>query len=147
MVGRRIGDNSWSLYCSRGYAEAHGAPRRRSELPGHSIIGGGGEGVERHFGEWLTTNGLSDAVEMRYGSVPGLLAAIRAGSGLSVLPAFVADRVPDLVRCLPPVESERSSLWLVTHERLRREPRIRTVVDFLAERLGGLARATGPATS
>ena len=31
-------------------------------------------------------------------------------------------------------------LWLLTHERLRHTPRVRVVLDFLAERLTGLAR-------
>jgi DNA-binding transcriptional LysR family regulator len=32
-------------------------------------------------------------------------------------------------------------MWLLTHERVRHTPRVRAVIDFLAERLMPLARA------
>ncbi|MND08760.1 hypothetical protein D3C83_316120 [compost metagenome] len=42
--------------------------------------------------------------------------------------------------CLPPEPQNERGLWLLTHERLRHTPRIRVVMDFLAERLTQLAR-------
>ena len=68
-----------------------------------------------------------------------MLAAVRSGFGLAVLPSFVADREPDLVRCIPPIEGDPAALWLLTHERLRHTPRVRAVLDFLGERLVRLA--------
>ena len=78
---------------------------------------------------------------MHHGSVTGLLAAVRAGSGLAVLPSFVAEREPDLVRCLAPSPRDKGGLWLVTNERLRHVPRIRVVLDFLGDRLKRPAKA------
>jgi DNA-binding transcriptional LysR family regulator len=40
-----------------------------------------------------------------------------------------------LIRCIPPRGDHGRILWLLTHERIRREPRIRVVIDFLYERL------------
>ena len=65
---------------------------------------------------------------------------MRAGAGLAVLPSFVADRDPDLVRCLDPIAGDDAELWLLTHERLRHTPRVRAVMDFLGDRLARLAR-------
>lgn len=79
---------------------------------------------------------------MHHSSASGLLAAVRAGAGLAVLPSFVADRDPDLVRCLEPIAGDNSEMWLLTHERLRHTPRVRAVMDFLGERLTRLARET-----
>jgi len=42
---------------------------------------------------------------------------------------------PDLIRCVPPRGGHGRALWLVTHERVRRTPRVRAVIDFLYERL------------
>ena len=140
LVGRRIADDRWAFYCSRGYAEAHGIPHSRKDLRNHPIIGGGGQQLWRIYGAWLKENGLEDAVAMQHGSALGLLASVRSGMGLAVLPCFVADMDPDLVRCLPPTEDDRS-LWLLTHERLRHTPRVRAVIDFLAERLMRIARS------
>lgn len=140
LVGRRIATDDWTIYCSRAYAAAHGRPRRRKELHGHAFIGGGGPGVWRVYRAWLERNGLADAVVMQHGTSTGLLAAVRAGVGLAVLPTLVADLDPDLVMCLPPEPDKEWGLWLLTHERLRHTPRVRAVLDFLGERLTRVVR-------
>ena len=48
---------------------------------------------------------------------------------------MVGDGDPDLIRCLPPREDHGRVLWLLTHERVRHAPRVRTTIDFLFERL------------
>lgn len=140
LVGRRIVSDVWRTYCSRDYAAAHGRPTTRHALRDHTLIGGGGEGVSQMYSAWLKENDLEGAVALDYASITGLLAAIRAGVGVAVLPCFVADLDEDLVACLPAAGSYGGSLWLVTHERLRHTPRVRIVVDFLAEHLTRLAK-------
>jgi DNA-binding transcriptional LysR family regulator len=140
LVGRRLCTDYWTIYCSRDYAEAHGRPRRRSELKGHTFIGGGGPGVWMYYRAWLERNGLADFVAMQHGTSTGLLAAVRAGTGLAVLPSLIADLDPNLVMCLPPEPRTERGLWLLTHERLRHTPRVRVVMDFLADRLTRLVR-------
>ena len=140
LVGRRITTDNWTIYCSRDYAAAHGRPRRRKDLKGHTFIGGGGPGVWMMYRRWLEENGLADSVAMQHGTSTGLLSAVRAGVGLAVLPSLIADLDPDLVRCLPPDRGNERGLWLLTHERLRHTPRVRAVLDFLGERLTRIAR-------
>lgn len=140
LVGRRVAASTWAIYCSRDYAAAHGRPRTRKALRGHPLIGGGGPGLWRAYRAWLERNDLSDAVAIQTGTTTGLLAAVRAGSGLAVLPTLVADLDPDLLQCLPPKPGYEAGLWLLTHERLRHTPRVRAVLDFVAERLARVAR-------
>lgn len=142
LVARRLTDDAWTVYCSRAYADAHGRPERRRELAGHEFIGGGEEGIWRVYRAWLAANGLEGTVSMRHSTGTGVLAAVRSGAGLAVLPYIVADHDPALVRCLHPTPVEDRGLWLLTHERLRRTPRVRTVLDILAERLVALARSS-----
>ena len=144
LVGRRIAPDPWTLYCSRDYAAAHPRPRNAADLSRHAIIGGGGDKVWPAYREWLRRHRLEDAVTIHHSTAAGLLAAVRAGAGLAVLPSFVADRDPELVRCLPPSRNDDSELWLLTHERLRHAPRGRAVMDFLGARLTKLARAAPP---
>lgn len=139
LVGRRIADNPWTVYSSRDYADRHGVPHTREELATHPFIGGGG-GVWEPYQAWLRQYGLEDSVVMQYDTASGLLAGVRAGMGLTILPAFLADREPDLIRCIPPKVEDTTGLWLLTHERLRRVPRIRIVLDFLAAELTKLGR-------
>jgi DNA-binding transcriptional LysR family regulator len=140
LVARRIAHDPWTIYCSRDYAARHFRPEGVADLRSHPIIGGGGPYVGPVYRQWIARRGLTEAVAMEPGNAAGLLAAVRAGFGMAVLPTFLADREPDLVRVLEPSASDDSGLWLVTHERLRHVPRVRVVMDFLAARLSRMAR-------
>ncbi len=131
LVGRRIGDDFWTVYCSKIYAAAHQLPRNLRELATHPLIGGGGGTIGRYYGTWLRDNGLEGSIAMQHSSVSGLLSAVRSGMGLASLPCFVAEADDDFVRCLPHAASGSREIWLVTHERLRQVPRVRVVMDFL----------------
>jgi len=135
IVGRRLCDDEWTLYCSRDYAAKHGVPRTRNELKKHNFIGGGGPKLWRAYSAWLHDLGLDDRVIMHHASAMGMMSAIRSGLGIAVLPRIVADADPDLIQCVPPKDGHGRVMWLVTHERVRRTPRVRVVIDFLYERL------------
>ena len=141
LVGRRIADDPWTLYCSRSYAAERGRPTSMEEVATHPLIGGGGEHVWEPYRTWLQAHDLETSVTIHYSSTTGLLAAVRAGAGLAMLPCFVADNDLDLLACLPRKLPESRGYWLLTHERLRHEPRIRTVIDGLTVRLAMLAKS------
>jgi len=132
-VGRRLCTDDWTLYCSRDYAERHGLPETREDLKNHTLIGGGGTNLWRHYLAWLRDLGLEENVAVLHASSIGLLSGVRSGFGIGVLPCIVADAEPDLVRCFPPREKHGRVLWLLTHERVRRTPRVRVVIDYLYE--------------
>jgi DNA-binding transcriptional LysR family regulator len=140
IVGRRLCNDDWTLYCSREYADANGVPATRDELRKHAFIGGGGGGLWKAYSAWLDDLGLQEQVIMHHGSATGMLSAIRSGLGIAVLPSILADAQPDLVRCIPPKAHHKRSLWLLTHERVRHTPRVRAVIDFLYERLSSHVR-------
>jgi len=135
VVGRRLCVDNWTLYCSADYAARHGVPHHVDELRHHALIGGGGGNVWRAYETWLHERGLEKRVAIHHGSSTGLLAAVRSGFGIAVLPCIVADDEPDLIRCLPPQTGHGRALWVLTHERVRHDPRVRAVIDFLYERL------------
>jgi DNA-binding transcriptional LysR family regulator len=135
LVGRQLCIDDWSLYCSRDYAARHGVPKSLPALKKHSFIGGGGGNLWIHYQAWLKVLGLEQQVAMHHATSGGLLSGIRSGFGIAVLPCIVADADPDLVRCVPPRSNHERMLWLFTHERVRHTPRVRTVIDFLYERL------------
>ena len=135
LVGRRLCDDDWTLYCSRDYAARNGVPASLEELKNHAIIGGGGGNLWRHYQAWLRSLGLEDQVAMHHASSTGLLSGVRSGFGIAALPCVVADAEPDLIRCLAPRPGHGRTFWLLTHERVRNTPRVRTVIDFLYERL------------
>ena len=135
VVGRRLGDDDWTLYCSRSYAAEHGVPKTRAQLKKHAFIGGGGPKLWRAYSAWLHDLGLDDRIIMHHASAIGMMSAIRSGLGIAVLPCIIADCDPDLIQCVPPKENQGRSMWLVTHERVRNTPRVRVVIDFLYDRI------------
>ena len=135
VVGRRLCIDDWTLYCSRDYAARHGVPKTVDELKGHALVGGGGGHLWRAYEAWIHELGLDEQVAMHHGTSTGLLSAVRSGFGIAVLPCLVADDDPDLIRCLPPKRGHGRSIWIVTHDRVRHSPRVRTAIDFLYERL------------
>jgi DNA-binding transcriptional LysR family regulator len=146
LVGRALQSDDWALYCSRDYAAQHGLPESRRDLLQHNIIGGGGGGLWRIYSAWLEEMGLLHRVSMHYDGSNGLLSGIKSGLGVGVLPCIVARADPDLLQCLRPVCQHDRKLWLLTHERVRHNPGVRLVTDFLYERLARHIRATEPIT-
>ena len=58
-----------------------------------------------------------------------LLAAVRAGAGVAVLPRLVARGHEDLVAVSDDVAGH--DVWLITHPEFRRDPKVRATADFL----------------
>ena len=135
VVGRRLCEDNWSFYCSRDYAARNGVPRSFHELKNHELIGGGGGNLWRVYSAFLEKIGLANQVAIHQASSTGLLAAVRSGFGVAVLPCLIADDDRELIQCMPPNNKHDRVMWLLTHERVRHSPRVRIVTDFLYERL------------
>lgn len=73
-------------------------------------------------------------VVYRASSLLALQMAARAGMGVAALPCYLGDSDPRLQRVHGPLEELKVSLWLLTHPDLRRVARMRTVLDFLADK-------------
>jgi len=131
LVGRRIAQDSWSLYCSRAHAERHGVPRSIAELAGHPFVSVEEAAYRGPILEWVRRNVSPGSVALRPNSVGGMLAAIRGGLGVGLMSDFVAARDPELVRCFDPGLPPHYEIWLLTHERLRHAPHVRAVLDYL----------------
>ena len=100
---------------------------------------------------WMKARGLAERCHYRIDTGQGMLAGVCHGLGVAVLPCYLADREPCLVRISDPIEELATDVWLLTHPDLRKAARIRALMDFLAravrreaDRLQGTAAATRP---
>jgi DNA-binding transcriptional LysR family regulator len=59
------------------------------------------------------------------------LEAIRAGAGLGILPCFVGDADPTLVRLTAPLTELGGGYWLLVHPDLKAVPRVRKLIDWI----------------
>ena len=134
LTARRVGELALGLYASRAYVAANGSPGSEAELADHRGVGFDEDDLYTGTGGFVDQLIEGARIVYRANTIPGQLAAIRAGFGIGGQACFIADREPTLVRVLPQREL-RTEVWLVTHPGLRRSARIRATYDFLAEEL------------
>jgi DNA-binding transcriptional LysR family regulator len=66
------------------------------------------------------------------------VAAVKNQMGVGIIPCFVADNDPDLIR-LPPYTSEpKHDIWLLYHPDLRKSKKIQTFVQFIYQQFSEL---------
>ncbi len=81
---------------------------------------------------WLAPQLAAGRVRLASDSVSALLRACAAGIGQAVLPCFVADATPGLLRVSGPAPVVSRELWLLVHPEARRQARVAAVADWLA---------------
>jgi DNA-binding transcriptional LysR family regulator len=129
LVTRKLSDVAYGLYASDAYA---GGRRRAVDFASDAFITFDDSlaGVPQE--RWLARLAPDRRVVFRSNSTASLQSAARAGVGVAVLPCFVAEKDPSLVRLDGP-EPVRHELWLLVHGDLRRTPRVRAVIEWVDE--------------
>ena len=134
MVGRRLSSIAWAVYGSASYLKDHPAPREPADLAEHKLVAADEDSLGFFATRsWMETHAPAEAFVYRSNSMLGQCNAIQLGFGLGILPCFLGDPEPDLVRVMAPIESLAGDLWLLTHPDLRRVARIRAFMDFVSE--------------
>ena len=133
LVGRKIGRLGTGFYASRDYAAGRPLPERRGDWKEHSVIGFADQTSNVQLARWSDVVTRQARVAMRCSSQGDMLAAVRAGIGISALSCFVAEAYSDLVRVAPQKLASVADLWLLAHPDLVALPAVRAVVDFVAE--------------
>lgn len=130
LVSRRVATLGGCVYASRLYLERHGLPAARAALGGHDVLV-----YATHSGmpgfEWLRDTPHGGTVAFRANDPVALVSAATAGLGLAAVPCLLGDPEPSLAR-VETLGFSRCDMYLVTHEQIRRAPRIRVVGDFVA---------------
>lgn len=134
LVGRKLAVSRAAIYASRGYVEE--VPKRAA-LESHRWIGFEGPWASLRPGRWLAEHIPRDRVVVRSRIPSATRDLIRAGVGVGLLPCFVGDADPELVRVRRSVLPELDvPVWLLTHPDLRRSARVGALMEFLQEHLG-----------
>jgi DNA-binding transcriptional LysR family regulator len=127
----RLGDYRLGLYGSRGYLAENGTPTSQDDLAHHplvyfidSMLRVDDLDLARTFAPAMRESVTSTNVFVH-------VEATRAAAGLGLLPCFMADRHPDLVRVLPDDVAVRLAYWLVVRPDTFRRPEVAAVVDAI----------------
>jgi DNA-binding transcriptional LysR family regulator len=128
LWGRKLADVAWCLYRGVGSGE-HGM---------QAVIGWDPEAADIGAADWLAASVPAAAIVFRTSSLINQMTAARAGMGVALLPCYLGDAEPGLVRAVPePLGDMRSELWIVTHVDLRRTARVRAFFDGVIEGMAG----------
>jgi len=131
VVGRRLVRCNKATYCAPQYAN-HMIDNQGEGL---HWIGWGEEEGAQHVA-WTQKSAFPKAtLRFRANEVAPQLALASAGLGLTMLPCFIADQYPNLVRAPYSEALPDRSIWLLLHNDLRSTGRIRVFVDYLADRI------------
>lgn len=132
LVGTRLARIATALYASKDYLS--GRPTDTS-LADHHWVGPdeslGGMAIAR----WMKAEVPSAQVRLRANSLMATLEAVKAGMGVSPLPAWLGDAESGLHRVRGPIPEMNSELWVLTHPDLRYVARIKAVMDYLKRSL------------
>jgi DNA-binding transcriptional LysR family regulator len=147
LVARKLGRFAFAVYGARDYVAAN--PAALGEGRYRACAWAGFDEEHGYFAgqQWLLSKLGGRVPAVRLNDAMVLQEAVRGGVGLGVLACFAADADPGLVRVTPPLAEVVSLQHLIVHQDLRRVPRVRAVMDALAELFQSAAPALagGPA--
>ena len=131
LIVRHIAKFGFALYASEEYLRHHRRPRRGEGLANQDLAVWAY--MRPMHSQFMGESTEGARIAFRSNSTNALFWAAVYGFGITMLPCYLADPEPRLVRIwhdLPPV---MQSLWLIYHEDLRRAGRIMAVAQAIAE--------------
>ena len=137
LIRRRLMSVHMRLYASDTYLKAHSTPEEMGDLSKHRLICQNISSFQVSAGATLVKELLTHDVPstLTVNNYFGVLQAVLHDLGIGVLPDYVTDDFPDLVRVLPDVESSDVPVFLAYPEELRQSKRIAAFRDFVNEEI------------
>ena len=133
LFTRKVGEVAFGLYGSLDYFVQHGEPDLAAGCPGHQLITLLNDQEMPAQAAWLSENASRARVALRADSYETQQCVAFSGGGLALLPRFRADAEPSLRRVEPNAPAPPAAIWLGVHPETRQAPRVRIVLDLIAE--------------
>lgn len=142
-VVRKSGTMAFGLYAAPSYLERHDPPEFDG-CPGQTILTLQDTLMHTPEAQWLSGIAHAAKIALKSNSREAQLQAAAAGLGLACLPRYLADPRNDLIRLTTPSAPPSRDIWVGVHRDTRQSPRIRVVLDHLAETLHAAAPRLSP---
>lgn len=136
FVVTKLCDYVLLLYGAKSYLENCPPLNSLHDLKHHSLIGYLDDLLFSKQLQFINEIEPPERFTLRSTSVMAQLNAAAAGGGLSVLPAFLADREPRLAPVLEQEVRFQRTFWMSMPEEVKQVPRIRKTWDYLREVIG-----------
>ena len=137
LIRKRLMSVHMRLFATPEYIERHGNPEAPSDLSEHRLIcqnvGSAQVGAGANLVQTLLSNEIPSVLYVN--NYFGVLQAVLHDLGIGVLPDYVTEDFPQLVRVLPEVDSGEIPVFLAYPEELRQSKRIAAFRDFVQEEI------------
>jgi DNA-binding transcriptional LysR family regulator len=137
LWGRKLAEIAWTLYAAPAVLRAIGGPLSRADdIARHPMIGWEEDAAGIMAADWLRRAAPGSATVYRTSSLVNQLVAAKAGIGIALLPCYLGDDQPGVVRALGgPIPKLAGELWMVTHADLKATARVRAFFDIVGDGL------------
>ena len=133
LLARKVGVVDLIFYAHRSYLQKHGEPRSLAELrqAHHTVIGFDRNRPMARALEGVPFEVTRELFGLRTDNEVAQLALMRAGAGICPCQIQIAERDPDLVPLLADQFGFQLEVWVVMHEDLKADRRMRALFDHL----------------
>jgi len=135
LIRRRLMTINMRLFATTSYIEKHGMPASIEKLGTHRLISQKASAPQVSAGATLVRELMNHDIgsTLSVNNYFGVLQAVIHDLGIGVLPDYLTQDFPDLIRVLPEVESAEVPVFLAYPEELRQSRRIEVFRDFVTE--------------
>ena len=144
VVVRSVGVLAFGLYACLAYLARHGEPDLGEGCAGHHLITLLDDRDVSAQAAWFAEHAGRARVVLKADSYETQHWATYCSGGLALLPRFRADAEPALRRIATPAPVPAAAIWLGVHREDRATPRVRTVLDCVAEAVRGQSAILNP---
>jgi DNA-binding transcriptional LysR family regulator len=135
LIRKRLMGIRMQLYASRNYLKGRPPLNRLEDLAGHRLISQSPNSAQVSAGVALVQQLMTYDIPSTFmvNNYFGVLQGVLNDLGVGVLPDYVTEDFPDLVRVLPDVESGEVPVFLAYPEELRQSKRVSAFRDFVQD--------------
>ncbi len=135
LIRKRLMVVRLQLYASRRYLETRGTPEQVDDIVRHRLICQRPNSPQVAAGAHLAQRLLQYEIAsvLNINDYFGVMQAVLNDLGIGILPDYVTEDYPELVRVLPGVESGEVPVFLAFPEELRQSKRVMAFRDFITE--------------
>ncbi|MCR9069039.1 MAG: LysR family transcriptional regulator [Rhodobacteraceae bacterium] len=135
LIRRRLMTINMRLYASQRYVEKRGMPASIEDLRDHRLISQNATSAQVSAGATLVRELMTQDIGnvLTVNNYFGVLQGVIHDLGIGVLPDYLTQDFPALVRVLPDVQSNEVPVFLAYPEELRHSKRIEAFRDFVDE--------------
>ncbi|MBL9046578.1 MAG: LysR family transcriptional regulator [Tabrizicola sp.] len=137
LIRKRLMNIKMQLFATPEYLASHGTPETMDDFSSHRLIC-------QHAGTAQVAAGANLVADLMTHDIPstltvnnyfGVLQGVLNHLGIGVLPDYLLDDFPGLIRVLPHVESGEVPVFLAYPEELRHSKRVGAFRDFVVEEI------------